>query len=473
MSSQFSMHVGIVKNNADPAQHGRLQVYIPALDSTDFEVSDLPWAEYVSPFGGVTANFKVGPEQEEIPGVTAYGFWAIPKNGAQVLCGFLEGDTNRRFWLGCFYMPEMNRTLPQSVNDIKTELDESGSYPQTEIPHYRRNLDEAGLQPGSLHYKTRGGHQRSVSYPANGTENKDSTDGYAPKNLEPEKSDSQTVCWTSPGRHYIAMSDVADECRIRIKSTMGNQIILDDTNERIYISTAKGRNYIEIDEGSGKIYFYTAGKFSVHSENDLNLYSSENINIVAKKRVNIQSEERGVKIQAKMGVSAISEAADVNLTASRDVVIKTTNGPTAGAVSDSTSCSVGPYAGRAIGLIRNYAEPAGSSTSRISINAVQGVDVRADTQSIMITAGTTLDLRTVAGDLTIHSAAGLNNRASIYRSTPAPGATFGGSAQVARTVSGASAERIKIKMVIPKHEPWVRDEDEGQCKTPRNSRYQG
>ena len=116
---------------------------------------------------------------------------------------------------------------------------------------------------------------------------------------EPEKADSQTIALTSPGRHYMAMSDVDEFCRMRWKTTEGTQILLDDTNERIYISTARGRNWIEIDEGNGKIYFYTASKFNVHSENDLNLYSSENINIVAKKRINIQSEDRGVKIQAK------------------------------------------------------------------------------------------------------------------------------------------------------------------------------
>ena len=323
--SNYTMCVGMVKDNADPAQHGRLKVYIPSIDSKDFNVVDLPWAIYCSPFGGTTADFPVGREGDKVAGASSYGFWAIPKNGAQVLIGFLEGDPNIRFWMGCFFQPELNRTMPQSINNppLSSEIDESGMWPQATMTHYAKNLGEAGLDPNSKHWKTRGGFERSISYPENKTKNKPTTDGYFPKPLEKGKSDSQSIALTSPGRHYISMHDVDEFCRMRFKTTAGSQIIMDDTNERIYISTAMGRNWIEIDEGSGKIYFYTAAKFNIHSENDLNLYSSENINIVAKKRVNIQSEERAVKIQSKMNTEILSTDANVKIAASRDLHLKT------------------------------------------------------------------------------------------------------------------------------------------------------
>jgi hypothetical protein len=465
MSDSTKLSIGIVKNNADPDQDGRLQIFIPSIDSRDYKVEDLPWAYYVSPFGGTTANFKVGRESKSIPGATSYGFWAIPKNGARVLCGFLEGDINVRFWVGCFYMPDMNRTLPQS-SDLSTEIDESGAYPKSTIPHYQENLTQAGLGQGSLHYKTRGGWQRSVSYPANRTTNKPGSDGYAAKPLEKDKADSQIFSWTTPGRHYIAMSDVAEECRIRIKTTEGSQIILDDTNERIYISTAKGKNYIEIDESNGKMYFYTSSKFNVHSENDINLYSDQNINIVAKKRVNIQSEERGVKIQSKMGLNLISVSGDVKLTASRDIQLRTTSGGSSGGVGESISNS-------SVGLIRDFAEDAASGSSRISLDAADGIDIRAEQQSVLITGNAGVGVRTIGGDLTFQSGAGLNQMAKIYRSCPAPAKVACIPATVAHSVSPATSEDVKSKMVVPQHESWVRDEDEAIFKTPRNKSYQG
>lgn len=501
--SNTTLCIGMVKNNADPVEHGRLQIFIPSIDNQDFNVEDLPWANYVAPFGGSTANFKVGRDQNEVPGVSSYGFWAIPKNGAQVLCGFLESDPSVRFWLGCFYIPELNRTLPQSVNDIKTEIDESGLYPQQTIPHYEANLKEAGLGVGSKHYKTRGGWERSVSYPSNKDQNKPTTDGYYPKPLESDKSDSQIYSMTTPGRHYMLMSDVANNCKIKFKTTEGTQIILDDTNERIYISTAKGRNWIEIDEGSGKMYFYTASKFSVHSENDLNLYSDQNINIVAKKRVNIESEERGVKIQSKMGLGLLSSGGDIKITASRDLHLKTTNGSNAGGASGSMNCNLPPYSGVALGLIKSYEEEAGSSSSKIFINASDEINLRSDKQGLKITGKDKIELKSMTDEINLSGSNGINflsGSVPINFNTsggvtgllaidddtdigggvdllPVISGTQGGAKSVevsiAFSANNISSSSSKAGMIIPQHEPWIRDEDENSCKTPRNKNYQG
>ena len=500
----FSLCIGLVKDNADPSQHGRLKVYIPSIDSKDFNVVDLPWATYCSPFGGTTAGFKIGREADTVPGASSYGFWAIPKNGAQVLIGFLEGDPNLRFWLGCFFQPELNRTLPQSINTppLSSEIDESGMWPQDTIPHYLKNLTEAGLGPHTKHWKTRGGFERSVSYPENKTKNKPTTDGYAPKPLEKSKADSQTISLTSPGRHFISLHDIDEYCRMRFKTTAGSQIIMDDTNERIYISTAMGRNWIEIDEGSGKIHFYTTSKFNIHSQNDLNLYSSENINIVAKKRVNIQSEERGIKIQGHHNVDILSTNANIKITASRDIHIKTTKGDKAQAVPEKIWCSPPPWSGEALGLRRDWAEEAGSVTSKIFINSIDGTEVRVDEGFLNMTTKQNIEMRSVEGSINQQANRSINRKAevkinddarimnhhaiesingTIYKAQQFVGSFFAGVSETDRAVPSATAEKakfskkalVKPKMIIPEHEAWVRDEDEQMCPTPRNPNYQG
>lgn len=493
MNQGLSFSVGVVKNNADPAQAGRLQIFIPAIDTRDYEVDDLPWANYVTPFGGTTVDLPVGRDLDKVPGGSAYGLWAVPKNSAQVLCCYLENDPDVRYWVGCVYLPELNRTLPQSVNDIKSELDESGLYPQAEIPHYKKNLTEAKLAPGNKHYKTRGGWERSVSHPSNKNVNKPTDDGYFTNALETDKADSQTVSLTSPGRHYISMSDVPDHCRMRFKTTAGNQIILDDTNERIYISTAMGRNWIEIDEGSGKIYMYTASKFSVHSENDLNLYSDQNINIVAKKRINIQSEERGVKIQAVNNVDLLSSGGNIKITASRDLHLKTTSGATASAVSSSTSCKKPPYSGSGLGLTREWPEEAGSGSSSIFINAADKVNARANGGSISITASEALNLKSMGGTVGLQGtevgikAPKFSTKVGSFGWKTIDLADqnlweqqskqdFNSDVEVASPAAAVTAEGVKPKMIVPLHDSadgWVRDEDEGQCPTPRNQNYIG
>lgn len=525
---QLFMTIGIVKNNADPAHHGRLQIYCPNIDAEDFAVKDLPWAWYIAPFGGTTANPLIGREQTAVEGITTYGMWAIPKNGSQVLVGFLDGNAENRFYLGAMYLPEQNRTLPAGIDDdgMKTEIDESGNYGQNEFETYKKNQTEAGLYKDDPHYRTRGSYERSVSHPSNKNKVKPTDNGYYPKPLEPEKADSQIYSWTTPGRHYITMSDVDEYCRIRIRSTEGNQVIIDDTNERIYISTAKGRNWIEIDEGSGKIYFYTASKFNIHSENDLNLYSDENINIVAKKRVNIQSEERAVKIQSKRNTEILSTDANIKLTASRDLSLRTTGGPKAEAIPEKMWCTKPPYAGEPLGLRRDYAEEAGSTTSKIFINSAEGMELRADKNNLKVTAKEHIELRSISNSIKLMSSSSIDFKAkslnqeaasinilggstsisagtlnllggqakltgaaklelysysiieqseTVEGGSPALPATPAGSADIAEQAKKVEFDKIKAKMIVPLHEkkPYTRDEDEGNCKTPRNKKYQG
>lgn len=492
----FTLSIGSVKNNSDPMQLGRLQVFIPSVDSRDFEIDeDIGWAYYVSPFGGTTANIKVGRESDEVPGVTTYGMWAIPKNGAQVLVGYLEGNTNVRFWMGCLFQPELNRTLPHSIDGLKGEIDESGFYPQAENEWLKKNLEEAGLGPSGEAWKTRGGYERSVSYPQNKSRSKPTDNGYAPKPLEKETPDSQMFCFTTPGRHYMLFSDIDEYCRMRFRTTAGNQVIFDDTNERIYVSTAKGRNWLELDEGSGKINIYSSSKINIHSENDINLCSDENINIVAKKRVNIQSEERGIKIQAKMGLNFLSAEADVKITASRDIHLRTLDGAIAGAVAENATCMLPPYSGGPLGFTRDYAEEAGSSTSRVVVSAIQNVEIRSDTQAVQITASQNVDVRSMGADTTLHAANNVNFKGTAITTMAGPVGCltvdpahhdvglryleiiskkdFGGSAQIAHDADIVTGDVIREKMVVPEHESRPDDPDEAECKTPRNSNYQG
>jgi len=468
-NSTLTLSLGIVKNNADAAQHGRLQIYIPSIDSKFYTLDELPWAMYIAPFGGTTANIKVGRSKSPIKGVTSYGFWAVPKIGGQVLCGFLEGDPNVRFWMGGIYMPELNRTLPQSIDGGLTELDETGVYPQSVVEFQQANLTKAGLQPGSIHYKTRGGYERSVSYPSNGTTNKPTTNGYAPNPLQPEIADPQTICLTSPGRHYFVMSDVDEYCRIRLKTTEGSQIIFDDTNERIYISTAQGKNWVELDEGNGKIYLYSDSKISIRSKNDINMYSDENINIVANKRVNIKSETRSVNLEAVQDVRLLSTQADVMATASRDIQLKTTNGPKAAPVSEKALCSTGK-----VGYIYEWAEKGGSNTSSIRLDSANDVTTIAQL-NINVSAKQGLNLRSMSSSVNVQGASINLNASSVVNvfgsSIALPGSPV--SAEPAGSAAATSSVTVTDHMIRPEHEPWVRDEDESKCKTPRNKSYQG
>jgi hypothetical protein len=88
---------------------GRIKVYCPDIDDERAPIDQLPWCAYISPFGGVTTDWTVGPDGEKRPGVQAYGFWAIPKIGAMVAVVHIAGDPRMRYYIGCIYEHFMNR----------------------------------------------------------------------------------------------------------------------------------------------------------------------------------------------------------------------------------------------------------------------------------------------------------------------------------------------------------------------------
>lgn len=500
----LGLTIGIVKNNSDPMQAGRLQVYVPAYDAIDYRVEDLPWATYVSPFGGVTANFKVGPEQEDLPGISAYGMWAVPKNSAQVLIGCIDGNPEHRFWVGCVIMPEHNRTMPTGIDGVRSEVDESGSYGEHDFPHMQSRLQDAGLWRGDAHFRTRGGYERSVSYPQNKTASSPTSNGYAPKPLDKSRSDSQVISFTSAGRHTILMSDVDEQCRIRLKTTNGQQIILDDTNERIYISTGKGKNWIEMDEGNGRIYIYSDSKINIRAKNDLNLYSDENINIRAHKRVMIESETRSLHLTAKYDITQKSTHADIYIMASRDLKLKAFDGPRAPPLPEELFCKAFP-----LDKVYRFPEKGGSVSSHIELDAAWQLKTLSGWSTLMTVTdkdslGFNVRLTGGSGSIkftgkTIHHDVDMltwkpNLETNLYEiegvDTPPnpryyhkiivlPGAEqaakYNGHKILNFPMAGAHLPVIVGHpglMIRPDHESWIRDEDIAWCQNrPRNSKY--
>jgi hypothetical protein len=309
----FYTTVGIVEDTNDPAQMGRIRVYCPSIDHEDHIINDLPWAIYSAPFGGVIKNMKVGPEEDISYGPISYGLWAIPKQGATVLIQFINGNTNQRVWTGCIYPVLSNRGMPGGRNADITQTKPFPYGPFTDsyedLQPAKRNLIEAGLH--DAHYVTRGGYERQI---AQALTDKDGTDGYAKNPNKSEELDPQSYCIVSPGRHYISLQDSPDFCRVRIKTSTGHQILMDDTNERIYISTNKGKSWFEMDT-DGHIHFYGAKSISLTTDADFNVTAGGNINLKANSSVNITAgnniqETAGNNINFNSGCSTLITTGD-------------------------------------------------------------------------------------------------------------------------------------------------------------------
>ena len=307
---------GIVKDVDDPQQNGRVKIWCPALDGEHLDIDKIPWAEYASPFGGVTNNFKSGRNKTQQSGPKAYGFWALPKLGAQVLVFLLNGDPGRRFYFASYYGMHRNRSLPGGRN--KNESGAPGPWTDSYDPMQPAydNLRTAFQnQVTSPQAKSRGFLERQA---AQAKTDKDGADGYAKDPVDGKYLDPQTYCMTTPGGHFLTMDDAADNCRIRLRTTEGNQIIIDDTNERIYVSTAKGKSWIELDE-DGHVHIFGSESVSMRAGKDVNVYADRDFNVGAGRNINMRTVTGEIRIAAETDLSIRTSNGSIYATACGDM----------------------------------------------------------------------------------------------------------------------------------------------------------
>lgn len=308
---------GMVVNTDDPQQMGRMKVWVPAIDGDQYHINDLPWVMYVSPLGGQTLSLPAGSAAVAPEGYVSFGWWSIPPIGTMVIIGLINGDPNTRAFMGCFYREHGNRSLPAGRNrpDITNgPLTDTFSPLEPHFSNLKAQFDGKLDAPEAI---TRGVVERMV---AQDKTDKDGKEGYQVSPINPAHLAPQTTCLTSPGHHSLIMQDNPDTARIRMLTAMGHQIILDDANERIYISTERGNNYIELDS-DGRIHIFGA--------NDVSLYTGGSLNLTAEKDINFQGENLNFSARSNLALSSckdmhINSGGKLNLTVDKAVNFKIT-----------------------------------------------------------------------------------------------------------------------------------------------------
>jgi len=109
---------GMVMNNIDPMQMGRLQVQVP--DVTGLLPSS--WAMPCAPVAGVQT-----------------GMFAIPPIGSGVWVEFEHGDNNYPIWVGCFWgssaeVPALARLTPPVVSAITLQTPLQNGLTVSDVP---------------------------------------------------------------------------------------------------------------------------------------------------------------------------------------------------------------------------------------------------------------------------------------------------------------------------------------------------
>lgn len=288
-AAPLGLQAGIVKDDQDPENMGRLKVFVfnysDARKSVNSEGSSLndsseeTWVllSPIFPFAGSSD----GTERDSGGFSQSYGMWFQPRIGDHVALMFADADAADGYYLGCIPKWGQNRQIPGAPAARTTH--DMFAVPVSERPYgtppggynsnytISKNLVEAGLQNDIF----RGG----------------STSGAT------RESPSKVLGIKSPGNaalsqigHQFVMDDSDEFQGVRLRTSSGHQLYFSDAGKHIYLSTARGETWIELSQ-DGHIDIYGSKSISLHAEEDFNITAGRDVNIQADRDLNILTKE--------------------------------------------------------------------------------------------------------------------------------------------------------------------------------------
>jgi len=390
------LYLGLVLANNDPQQMERVRTFIYGIDEPGLPMEKYRWIPTIKGLTGNQINAKFGPAKDATDGVTSYGIMGAHRVGTIVCVLFIGGMLSNPVIIGALPSNDLITGLPGG-NKGQNENGKSGP---SDIQPTKANIDKAfGVSDSDV--KDTRGYEVTGRAPGERGGTPDVTDGNRktgdiqgdrskygyPKSVnetpvEGFPNEPMMFSYTTPGQHTVLMNDDPDNCRVRIRTVSGNQIILDDTNERIYISSAEGSNFIEMDI-DGTIDIYAANRVSIHSENDINIKSDKQVNIEGTAGINLKSsEDINVSTDTSINMNAsdanyftsgkdthIKAGGNINAQSSKDISIKSGTNAVIDAGADIGLKASGNLVGKGTQVQFNGPSPATAKAAKSAIKA--------------------------------------------------------------------------------------------------------
>jgi hypothetical protein len=340
-------YIGIVKNNLDPTRAGRLQVWIPDLGGDPDESSNWRTVSYASPFMGTTdiaSKYADKPNSDNkfvnVP--HTYGMWMVPPDiGVEVIVIFIAGDPLRGYFIACVNSNVSRHMMPGLASSNKIDItgasaDTKKSYQNgitAPVVEYNENNLAARSKPNFID-NPKPIHEQQYSILKTQGLDRDTARGTITSSSQRE-SPSNVFGISTPGRpyaddpannreayiakerlgtlteddyrfstrvggHTFVMDDGAatgENQLVRLRTAGGHQIMMNDTDNTLYISHGDGTSWVELTT-EGAINIFTNNGFNVRSKGSINLHSDTNINLNAANKINMKS---GSKFQIDCG----------------------------------------------------------------------------------------------------------------------------------------------------------------------------
>lgn len=286
----------------DPTRNGRMKVLIRDItgaDTSDRALFDCLWS---SPFAGATSLGASTDETDPDASQTSYGLWMRPPDpGTQVVVGLVViNEIKEPVILSCLYHSYRNfmvpgmpaSSTPEGVPAASTEVNINNDIKSHNVSYTHKGdtvevkgekRPRSPLADNLFHQGLSNDFVRGQS--TSGARREDNSEVYGI--LTPGSRKEGNPLKRNPG-HQFVMDDNDLSNLIRLRTGQGMQILLNDTNDIIYICNKRGTGYVEIDS-EGNIDLFGKGSFNVRTMGDLNLRGDQNVNIEAGQNVNIKA----------------------------------------------------------------------------------------------------------------------------------------------------------------------------------------
>ena len=351
------IYKGVVKKIDTSTRNGRLWVYIPQFggDAPNLE-SNWTLVNYASPFSGQSQG-QASTTQSQLNNYNStkqsYGFFMVsPDVGSTVLCCFPAGETKEGYWFACIssdlsrYMtPGLGAVTLDKISstsipaDLSQYLSPGRKYPVGEFNEYDPTNYQSGwaaaLKPLNVpqtvtlisqgldqDLNSRGAITSSMQRDPVSSVYGFSTPGRpVPKediannpNLQQQIvtgtiSNADLPIYTRVGGHSLVMDDgdiFKKNNLVRLRSSAGHQILMDDSDGYMYISNSTGSAWVELTK-EGDVLIYGKRDLSIRAEGNLMMHSDHNISLSAMNSVNIFGGSKvaleGQTIQARADAS--------------------------------------------------------------------------------------------------------------------------------------------------------------------------
>jgi hypothetical protein len=331
------IYKGIVKRIDTSTRNGRLWVYIPQFggDAPNQE-SNWTLVNYASPFSGQTQG-QPSTTQSQLNNYSvtkqSYGFFMVsPDIESIVLCCFPAGETKEGYWFACIssdlsrYMtPGLGAVTLDKISstsipaDLAQYLSPGRKYPVGEFNEYDPTNYQSGWAaalkplnvPQTVKLITQGLDQdlnsRGAITSSMQRDPVSSVYGFStPGRPEPRQdianipnlrqqivagtiSNADLPIYTRVGGHSLVMDDgdiFKKNNLVRIRSSAGHQILMDDSDGYMYISNSTGSAWVELTK-EGDVLIYGKRDLSIRTEGNLMMHSDHNISLSAMNSVNI------------------------------------------------------------------------------------------------------------------------------------------------------------------------------------------